>query len=642
MKRAAKFMPDFKRLLLAVFDAVLCAFAGGVAVGAFGSAGDTSVYEFILLSAAAGAIGSIGLVSAGLYRIVTSELVGRDLLRFLTASVIAGLLGGIALSAVNGVADAAGAAAGFAAIMFVIVATVHFAGAWARRVLAWRGGTRERVIVYGAGQAGMQLTTALDRTSSHHPVAFVDDNPDLIGRVSRGLVIYSPDRLPELTVSLGVSKILFAVPSATPSRRRAILSRLEALPVKVASVPGMADLAAGRAQLSDLRHIEIEELLERDPVSPLPDLLRCCIAGKSVMVTGAGGSIGSEMCRQILRQEPKRLVLYELSEAALFPIVQELKQKYAGSGIEIVPVIGNTLDYARLERAGRKCAVQTIYHAAAYKHVLLVEQNVNEGAHNNIISTLNVCKLAVACGVESMTLISTDKAVRPTSVMGATKRFAEMIVQAYALEATGRGDPRFSVVRFGNVLGSSGSVVPIFRAQIAAGGPVTVSHPEVTRYFMTIPEASQLVIQASAMARSGDLFVLDMGKPVRIYDLARRMIRLSGYTERDAESPDGDIEIVISGLKPGEKLYEELLVAANAEATVHPGIWRAREPSMPPDAVRQALGRLNTVIAGGSASETVALLKDVVGGFTPAKEMIDVLASADANGGTAVPRPVGD
>lgn len=438
----------------------------------------------------------------------------------------------------------------------------------------------ERVVIYGAGAAGAQLASALMVSGRYFPVGFIDDNESLRGSLVNGIKVFGPARLERLVTESAVKTVLLALPSQSRKRRQAVLKLIEPLPVKVQTVPDIADIVNGRASVADLRDVDAADLLGRDPVPPIPALLDACILHKVVMVTGAGGSIGSELCRQVVRLGPTRLVLIEMSEFALYDIERELRATIDKDGlqVELVALLGNAHHRNRVKEVVQTYGVQTIYHAAAYKHVPIVEQNIIQGIHNNVFSTWHAAEAALECGVETFVLISTDKAVNPTNVMGATKRFAEIILQGIQERSTAT---RFCMVRFGNVLESSGSVVPLFREQIRAGGPVTVTHKDVIRYFMTIPEAAQLVLQAGAMGRGGDVFVLDMGKPVRIEDLARRMIRLMGLTARDEQNREGDIEIVYTGLRPAEKLFEELLIGSNVTGTEHSMILRAIEHRMP-------------------------------------------------------------
>jgi FlaA1/EpsC-like NDP-sugar epimerase len=479
---------------------------------------------------------------------------------------------------------------------------------------------RERVAIYGAGEAGAQLARALAHSPELEPVVFLDDDRDLQGSRVAGLKVRRPSRLPRLVESEEITTVLLAMPSVPHRRRREIIDALGPLPVKVMAMPGLAEIAAGTRRVDDVREVDIEDLLGRDPVQPNQRLLEHCITGKAVMVTGAGGSIGAELCRQIAQLGPRRLVLFEQSEPALFEIEQEVLKLVGGTGTEVAAVLGSVVHRNRVQRALQAFGVDTIYHAAAYKHVPMVEHNPIEGVQNNVIGTLHTAEAAVAAGVSTFVLVSTDKAVRPTNVMGATKRVAELILQGLAQQG---GATRFCMVRFGNVLASSGSVVPVFRAQIRHGGPVTVTHPEVTRYFMTIPEAAQLVLQAGAMGQGGDVFVLDMGDPVRILDLARQMVRLSGLEVRDEDNPDGDIEITFTGLRPGEKLYEELLIGAKDETTEHPRIRRANEESLPWAEVQAFVERLQAASKGCDCVEIRAVLTEAVRGYAPEGGIVD-------------------
>lgn len=482
---------------------------------------------------------------------------------------------------------------------------------------------KARVIIYGAGNAGRQLFATLEHGGDYAPVAFVDDASELQGRDIGGLRVHSPARLPSLVAEHGVECVLLAIPSATRRQRRDILERLEPLGLRVQTVPGLSDIVSGRAELSEIREVAIEDLLGRDLVPPRQDLLDANIRGKTVMVTGAGGSIGSELCRQILSQRPARLVLLDLSEFGLYGIDEELRGLAAAESPEtvIVPLLGSVLDRPRLEGALRQFAVDTIFHAAAYKHVPLVERNPVEGVRNNVFGTLALAEAARAVGVKAFVLVSTDKAVRPTNIMGASKRIAELICQALSRLP---GETVFAIVRFGNVVGSSGSVIPLFRKQIEAGGPITVTHPDITRYFMAIPEAAQLVIQAGAMARGGDVFILDMGEPVRIVDLATRMVRLSGLRPVVVEAGDvpgprakGDIEIRFTQLRPGEKLYEELLVGDDAGATDHPRIMTATESALPWSELEGLLGRLWAACERHDLPAIRHLLDEIPTGYEP-------------------------
>ncbi|NEY90849.1 polysaccharide biosynthesis protein [Tabrizicola oligotrophica] len=440
---------------------------------------------------------------------------------------------------------------------------------------------RERVVIYGAGAAGRQLVQTLRQGTDYLPIAFLDDDPRTHGTMVAGFRVHPPEKIDQLIRNNSVTSVLLAIPSASKARRSEVLKWLEQFPLHLRTVPGLHDIVTGVARIDELNEVAIEDLLGRDPVPPREDLLGANITGKSVLVTGAGGSIGSELCRQILRQRPHRLVLLDISEPALYDIEQELGliRAHEKQAVEIAAVLGSVQNRGLLERTMRRFGVQTVYHAAAYKHVPLVEHNIAEGLRNNVHGTRVAVEAAVTCGVEAFILISTDKAVRPANIMGASKRLAEMVCQALSRAPHVR--TRISMVRFGNVLGSSGSVIPLFRRQIAAGGPITVTHPEITRFFMTIPEAAQLVIQAGAMAQGGDVFVLDMGEPLRITELAAQMARLHGLkavlvSESTPVGP-GEIGIVFTRLRPGEKLYEELLIGNSPQATAHPRILTTTE-----------------------------------------------------------------
>ena len=463
-----------------------------------------------------------------------------------------------------------------------------------------------RVAIYGAGEAGAQLAAALRLAGNHRIVTFLDDNPAYWDRSINGVAIQPPQKLIDLGDSL--DQVLLAIPSLSRSKRRSIVDQLQSCGIPVLQVPSVDDLTSGRARIDALRPIAIEDLLGRDEVPPRPQLLGPGICDAVVCVTGAGGSIGSELSRQILALSPARLILIERSEPALYAIEQELRP-LVPDGVVLQSVLGCATDLQLLQRLFADQAVQLVFHAAAYKHVPLVEANPLAGLVNNVYSTDQVCRAAVANGVAQVLLISSDKAVRPTNVMGASKRLAELVMQAHAAEGS---RTRFSMVRFGNVLGSSGSVVPLFRRQIAAGGPITLTHPEIIRYFMTIPEAATLVLQSSVLAQGGDVFLLDMGEPVRIKALAEQMVRLSGLSLLDASHPDGDIEIVCTGLRPGEKLYEELLIDAESQPTAHPLIYRAQESSIPPHLLWHQLDALQTAIAAQDVDAALKLLAGLV------------------------------
>ena len=451
---------------------------------------------------------------------------------------------------------------------------------------------KKRIAIYGAGYAGQQVAATLNRSNEHLPIIFIDDDPSLSGQNIGGIQVFLPHTALKCFTKFKIDEILIALPSVGRIRKSEIIKFLEPAHLKITEIPGLTKLVNGEIRISDIQEVDIIDLLGRDPVPPVPALLAKNINNKVVMVTGAGGSIGSELCRQIIKNQPAKIIIYELTEFALYHIDKELRLT---ANCEIIPILGSVLDERKLERVIEQYGVQTVYHAAAYKHVPLVECNPLAGLKNNAVGTAFSVNAAVKKGVETFVLISTDKAVRPTNVMGATKRMAELYCQAMA-EA--QDQTQISIVRFGNVLGSSGSVVPLFKQQIAKGGPITVTDPEVTRFFMTIPEASQLVIQAGALGTGGDVFLLDMGEPVRIQDLARQMIALSGLKVRDDQNPDGDIEIQYSGLRPGEKLYEELLIdEENTEITSHKRILRSVEKHYPLAEILAVFNRMHELSA---------------------------------------------
>ncbi len=493
--------------------------------------------------------------------------------------------------------------------------------------------SKKHVVIYGAGTAGIQLASVLDYSKEYAPVAFLDDNPELHKHTINSLRVYSIQELDKLIIQLDIDEIFLALPSASHTIRKRIIQLLEKYPVHIRTLPSMTEVADGKIKLEDIKEIDLEDLLGRDSVTPDKDLFDACIKHKSVMVTGAGGSIGSELCRQILSREPHQLILFEQSELHLYQIEKEFNQVIISNELKtkLVPVLGNVTDEKRVSEVLSFYSINTIYHAAAYKHVPLVEHNINEGVRVNTIGTYTVATSAMKNNVDTFILISTDKAVRPTNVMGASKRFAELVLQGLASQIT---KTKFSMVRFGNVLGSSGSVVPLFREQIKQGGPVTVTHQDIIRYFMTIPEAAQLVIQAGAMGTKGsggDVFVLDMGEPVKISELATKMIHLMGFILKDEKTPDGDIEIEYSGLRPGEKLYEELLIGDNATGTIHPRIMRAEEEAYSWDEIKTYLHRLEQAISRLDCEEVRQLLIEVVKGYQPSGEIEDVLWKGKLN-----------
>lgn len=492
-----------------------------------------------------------------------------------------------------------------------------------------------RVAIYGAGAAGNQLAAALRMGRAMRPAAFIDDDGDLANRVIAGLKVYKPRHIDQMICDTGASEVLLAIPSASRARRREILADLERYPLHVRSVPGFMDLASGRVKVEDLQEVDIADLLGRDSVAPDERLLAHCIQGKVVLVTGAGGSIGSELSRQILRLSPTVLLLLDHSEYNLYAIHAELEQQVSERALqlELIPILGSVGNADRLLDVMRTWGVDSVYHAAAYKHVPMVEHNIAEGVMNNVIGTLNCAQAAIQAGVAHFVLISTDKAVRPTNVMGSTKRLAEMALQALSRETApvlyGQAGvnhvnrTRFTMVRFGNVLGSSGSVIPLFREQIRRGGPVTVTHPKITRYFMTIPEAAQLVLQAGSMGQGGDVFVLDMGSPVQIVELAEKMIHLSGLSVRCESNPAGDIAIQFTGLRPGEKLYEELLIGDNVTPTQHPMIMSANEACLPWAEFCDVLDRLLQGLDRDDFEQVRLVMRATVDGYSPREEIVD-------------------
>lgn len=460
--------------------------------------------------------------------------------------------------------------------LFLVGSSRAVARFWLANLGQAHTNTIGRLLIYGAGTSGVQTASALRISSQFVLLGFVDDDATKVGRSVNGVPVFSPSEVPAVVIQQGITDILLALPSASRERRKTIIDSLRALPVHIRTLPGLADLASGRVTVQDIRDLDVEDLLGRDPVQPNTELLAYDLAGQVVLVTGAGGSIGGELTRQIVLQAPRQLLLLDHNEFGLYSIHQELLGICAVNNlsVELIPLLGSVASYDRLLAVCCQYRPATVYHAAAYKHVPMVESNAGEGVLNNVFGTLNMARAARENSVKRFVLISTDKAVRPTNVMGASKRMAELVLQALAAESS---STCFTMVRFGNVLDSSGSVVPLFRRQLAAGGPLTVTHAEVTRYFMTIPEAAQLVLQAGAMSVGGDVFVLDMGEPVKIMDLARRMVQLSGLSVREDASSSGDIEIAITGLRPGEKLYEELLIGDNPERTDHPRIMKAHE-----------------------------------------------------------------
>jgi FlaA1/EpsC-like NDP-sugar epimerase len=499
---------------------------------------------------------------------------------------------------------------------FLVGASRAMARFWLAGLSSLRAHQPNRFLIFGGGTAGVQTATALSFSEQYKLIGFIDDDTFKVGRSINGIPVFSPAEVSEVVARHGVTDILLALPSASRERRNNIIQSMRDLPVHIRTLPGLNDLANGRVTVQDFRELDVEDLLGRDPVPPDAALMSQDLFGKVVMVTGAGGSIGGELTRQIVLQHPRQLLLLDHNEFGLYSIHQSLQSLCAEHAlkVELVPLLGSVSNRARLDSIVRTYQPATVYHAAAYKHVPMVEDNAGEGFTNNVFGTLNMALAARDGGVGRFVLVSTDKAVRPTNVMGATKRMAELVLQALAAEAS---CTCFTMVRFGNVLDSSGSVVPLFRRQLAAGLPLTVTHAEVTRYFMTIPEAAQLVLQAGAMAVGGDVFVLDMGQPVKIIDLAHRIVRLSGLSIRDAHNPDGDVEIEITGLRPGEKLYEELLIGDNPSATGHARIMKAHEPFISWALLSAELAALELATQTGEVAAIKTFLTKHVQGYQP-------------------------
>jgi FlaA1/EpsC-like NDP-sugar epimerase len=622
-----------KRLILLAVDtlAVVAALRVSLQLGTRPTPASWS--GFFLLTAAAVAVALPTFALLGLY---------KSVLRFMSSHALYALVIGsvFATAALYGVNHQLGAVVPAQVVLrffFVLLGFIGGGRVIARDLLNRAPRGSEAVLIYGAGETGLRLSESLTASGRSYLVAFIDDEPRLAGTLIRGVRVEPSEQVPALTKRHNVRRVLLAMPHAPRHRRNQILAQLRSLGVEVQTVPDLADIASGIAHLDEVRDVNVGDILGRDPVPPDHALLDACVRGKVVMVTGAGGSIGSELCRQIVQLGPKRLLLFEMSELALYQIERELHlllaraAHYGGAPLEIVALIGNAHHKPRVREIMRTFGVQTVYHAAAYKHVPIVEQNMIEGIHNNVVSTWYTAEAAIETGVETFVLISTDKAVNPTNVMGATKRFAEIVLQGLQQTAT---RTRFCMVRFGNVLDSSGSVVPLFREQIRRGGPVTVTHPEVTRYFMTIPEAVNLVLQAGSMGRGGDVFVLDMGKPVRIGDLARRMIELSGLSVRDEATPDGDIEVSFTGLRPAEKLFEELLIGKNVSGTEHPMILRAVEHCLPWDLVQELLSNLMIILRRGDCTAAREVLARVVEEYQPASEVADLVHRERPNDAT--------
>lgn len=606
----------YKKLIAVIADLLFLPFTFYMAIALRYDGITVSLFQqYLWLILAAPLISIPIFIRLGLYRAVI-RFIDHKIVYVVVAGVTLAVIGMAALATLTHLAAVSRAVFVIywvSAILYVITSrfvarsyflhTSHLKGA-------------KRVAIYGAGKAGTQLASALRAGQDYAPVAFIDDKKELQGTTISGIRVLPSTNLDSVISKENIQGIVLAMPALTRAQQRHIIDRLEPLKIRTWVMPPLQSLLSGTSRVDDVREIEIEDLLGRDPVAPDAKLIATCITAKSVMVTGAGGSIGSELCRQILKLRPARLILLEMSEYALYSIEQEMRalQQALNLDIELVPLLGSVLEQQRCERIMRSFAVETIYHAAAYKHVPLVEHNPIEGIRNNAMGTLSVAQAAINAGVKCFVLISTDKAVRPTNVMGASKRLAELILQAFARQ---QKRTRFCMVRFGNVLGSSGSVVPLFRKQIMSGGPITVTHPEITRYFMTIPEAAQLVLQAGAMGEGGDVFVLDMGEPVRIIDLAKRMVHLSGLEVKNENSSEGAIEIQQIGLRPGEKLYEELLIGSNVEGTEHPLIMRAQEAEIPWPLLQDMLQKMEKVCDRFDHEAVRALLIQMVPGYAP-------------------------
>lgn len=611
-KRAISVVTDFAMLSLAIWSAFALRFENPHWLPS---------NEQLLISCATVVVTIGAFIRLGLYRAV---------IRYISEHAFLAILTGVIFSSVSLIVFGflfqtlvpRSVPVIYGAFAFMLVAGTRFC---VRNVVRRRGDRfKGGVLIVGTGQKGMQLASALTQGVEHRPLGFVSTVEGNHKSVIGSLPVYSLGYIDKAIHELDISRVLLAIEDSEDVNRKELMSVLEGLAIPVQTVPSMSELVAGQARINDIRDLEIEDLLGRDPVRPDTATVAKSLYAKSVMVTGAGGSIGSELCRQIIRHKPRILVLFDQSEFSLYAIERELSSinKIEGLGVSIHAALGSVTHRRRCETVMRNFRIQAVYHAAAYKHVPLVEHNVIEGVQNNVFGTWHTAEAAIASGVERFVLISTDKAVRPTNVMGASKRMAELVLKGLAQRQT---HTIFSMVRFGNVLGSSGSVVPLFRDQIRDGGPVTVTHPDIIRYFMTIPEAGQLVLQAGSMGQGGEVFVLDMGEPVKIADLARKMIHLMGLMEKTEDRPDGDIEIVFTGLRPGEKLYEELLIGEDPQGTAHPRIMMAREISMPWAEVEVILGRLMKASQNFDCRQIVEILKTAPTGFAPTGEVADLV-----------------
>ena len=629
-------LPRFhKRAVLVTIDFFVLSFAMWLAMSfRFAEFYIPPDLPFLLMLAAAPCIGVATFAWFGLYRLVTRYIGNKGTTAIAVCVGLSVLIWAlvIVLSEFKGMPRSALVLYGFFG-MGLIYSTRQFAALLLRGAgipIPTTKQERPAVLIYGTGRTGVQLLEALKQTGEAKPVGFLEDSSNLWGQYVSGQKIYRPEKLARLIERERVQEVILAMPEAQRRERKSILNWLQSYPVRVKLLPAIEDFAAGRVTVNDLRSVDVEDLLGRDPVPPDTSLLTVNISGKSVMVTGAGGSIGSELVRQIIRQKPQRLVLFEQSEAALYEIESEIRELLSelddeAQQPEVLSVLGSVLDERRTLEILRRHKVATIYHAAAYKHVPIVEDNPMMGLLNNAFGTKSLAAMAKQARVERMVLISTDKAVRPTNIMGASKRLAELVLQAEALDP--ESPTVFTMVRFGNVLDSSGSVVKKFRRQIEAGGPVTVTHPNIIRYFMSIPEAAELVLQAGALARGGEVFVLEMGEPVRIADLARSMVRLMGREVRDENNPDGDVEIKYVGLRPGEKLFEELQLGETTADTQHPRIMRQNEPFIGRERLETELADLKQAMSSYNSQDVRRILCDLVEGYEPREETFSKAAA---------------
>lgn len=562
-------------------------------------------------------------IKFGLYRAIIRYIGGQAIVATLNAVVVASVILFLAIHLFDLSFVPTSFLPIYAGTAFLFIGGTRYAARYYYRLANDKLQQKTPIAIYGAGESGRQLATILTAGKQYLPVFYLDDDKNLHNNIVHGMQVYSPKQLPALIEKFHIKQVLLAMPSANIERRRQIINVLEKIPIHVRTTPDFSEIVSGKSHIDDLRDISIEDILGRDPIAPYDHLLTLNIRNRRVMVTGAGGSIGSELCRQIIKLQPSRLVLFEISEFALYCVEKELNECIAqeNTQITLVPILGSVQDKQRIEEVLRNYKVQTVYHAAAYKHVPMVEFNPIEGIRNNTLGTYHAAQAAINTGVEHFVLISTDKAVRPTNVMGASKRLCELVIQGFSQLPS---NTTFCMVRFGNVLGSSGSVVPLFRRQIKEGGPITVTHPDIIRYFMTIPEAAQLVIQAGAMAKGGEVFLLDMGEPVKIIDLAKRMVRLAGLKIRDNANPNGDIALKFTGLRPGEKLYEELLIGNNSEATNHPKIFKAHEAKLSWQETTELLAQLEQACEKRNTQNVYLLLTQYVSGYSHKQDSVTI------------------